>query len=255
MRLVDSHCHFDDDSFDADRGAALARARAAGVEAIVLPAISAATWPRLRALAARDAIYHASYGLHPMYMAEHKACDLDALPQWLESGQAVAVGECGLDFYIDDPDPDAQRDFFDAQLGIARELDLPVIVHARRAVDEVTRLARRHPGIRGVIHSFSGSEQQARQLIDLGFCLGFGGPITYPRANRLRGLVASLPLDALLLETDAPDQPDADHRGERNEPALLPRIAEEIAALRGISAREVAETTTRNAAKLFNLPL
>lgn len=254
MDLFDSHAHFDDDSFDADRDAAHARALAAGVREQVLPAVSAATWPRLKHVAARYEGLYAAYGLHPMYLAEHRDAHLHALREWVEHERPVAVGECGLDFYVPDLDPDRQIAYFTAQLALAREFKLPVIVHARRAVDEVTKHIRRHPGLRGVIHSFSGSEQQARSLIDLGFCLGFGGPITYERANRLRRLVARLPLEAILIETDSPDQPDCMHRGERNEPAYLPSVLNELARLRDQDPLEIASATTANARRLFALP-
>jgi len=255
LRLIDSHCHLDDAAFDADRAAVLARAAAVGIEAIVLPAVTAASWPRMRTVAAGDPRLYASYGLHPMFMAEHRPEHLDALPGWLERERPVAVGECGLDFYIDDPDRAAQERYFDAQLGIARDFDLPVIVHSRKANDEVTKYIRRHPGVRGVIHSFSGSEQQARQLIDLGFCLGLGGPITHARARRLHRLVAELPLEALLAETDAPDQPGSAHRGQRNEPGFLPEVIETMARLRDVAPEDIAAATCENARRLFNLPL
>jgi TatD DNase family protein len=146
-----------------------------------------------------------------------------------------------------------QRHYFSAQLALARELDLPVIVHARRAVEEVILSLRRLPGLRGVVHSFAGSEQQAQRLWDIGFHLGIGGPVTYARARRLRNLVARMPLDRLLLETDAPDQPDAMHRGQRNEPARLGEVLGCIASLRDESAAAIATATTANARRLFGL--
>lgn len=254
MELIDSHAHFDDSSFEPDRDAAYQRAVAAGVTGQILPAVTAAGWPELKRVASRYPGLHAAYGLHPMFLADHRPEHLEALAQWLDREDAVAVGECGLDFYVPGLDPDEQIRYFDAQLSLSRQFDLPVIIHARRAVDQVIKYLRRHPGVRGVIHSFAGSDQQARQLIDLGFCLGFGGPITYPRANRLRGLVATLPLEAMLLETDAPDQPDSGHRGERNEPAYLPRILAEMAELRGATPADIAAVTTANTRRLFALP-
>jgi TatD DNase family protein len=253
LMFIDTHCHFDDAAFDADRYACLARARAAGVEAQVLPAVSRASWPKLKAVAASDSRLHPAYGLHPMLLAEHTPSDLEALALWVERERPVAVGECGLDLFVTDLDPDAQWTCFTGQLALAREYDLPVIIHARRAVDLVTKALRRYPGVSGVVHSFSGSLQQARQLIDLGFKLGFGGPVTYPRARRLRQLVTELPLESIVLETDAPDQPGAGHRGERNEPAFLPEIAAEIATLRDMDPAHLAEATTINARQLFRL--
>lgn len=253
--LIDSHSHFDAAEFDPDRACAYQRARAVGVAAQVLPAISARLWLTLKAVAEQyDGLYPA-YGLHPIFLAEHRPEHLTELADWLTRERPVAVGEIGLDFYLPNLDPDRQAAFFTGQLQLAREFELPVIVHARRAVDQVIKHLRRYPGLRGVVHSFAGSEQQAGQLLDLGFFLGFGGPITYPRAQRLHRLVRTLPLERLLLETDAPDQPSVDHRGQRNEPGFLPTILARVAALRAQDPAEIAAATTRNAEELFGLCL
>ncbi len=150
-------------------------------------------------------------------------------------------------------DPERQRVFFEGQLRLAREFELPVVVHARRAVDAVLAAVRRFGPLRGVVHSFPGSADQAKRLYDLGFLIGIGGPVTYERANRLRKLAAEVPIECLLLETDAPDQPDSAHRGQRNEPARLIAVCETIAALRGIAAETLAATTAANAERLFRL--
>ena len=252
--LVDSHSHFDAPEFDSDRAAALARARAAGVTRQVVPAVSAASWPKLRDVCAQDSGLFPAYGLHPMFLADHRPEHLDELNAWIERERPVAVGECGLDYFVEGLDRDRQHAYFDGQLRLAREFELPLIVHARRAVDAVIGAIKRTGGLRGVVHSFSGSPEQARQLWDLGFLIGLGGPVTYERANRLRMLARTMPLEFLLLETDAPDQPDAGIRGQRNEPARLPRVLDVIAALRGIPADELARATTRNAERLFALP-
>ena len=252
--LVDSHSHLDAPEFDGDRDAALARARAAGVTRQVVPAVAASSWPKLREVCAQDAGLFAAYGLHPMYLSEHRPAHLEDLRTWIEREKPVAVGECGLDFFVEGLDAETQQQYFDGQLRLAREFDLPVIVHARRAVDAVIASVKRVGRLRGVVHSFSGSPQQARQLWQLGFLIGLGGPVTYERANRLRALARTMPLDYLLLETDAPDQPDAGIRGQRNEPARLPVVRDVIAGLRGITAVEVSQATTRNAERLFNLP-
>ncbi len=254
MQLVDSHCHLDAPAFDGDRDAVLARAGAAGVAAMVVPAVTAAGWPGLRQACAANPALHPAYGLHPMFLAEHCPPHLDALRAWVEREAPCAIGECGLDFFVEGLDPDTQRQYFHAQLQLAREAGLPVIVHARRATEEVIHTLRRVGGLRGVVHSFSGSPEQARQLWDLGFLIGLGGPLTYPRANRLRTLVATMPLEFLLLETDAPDQPDAAIRGQRNEPARLPAVAAAIAGLRGQTVEEIAARTSENARRLFKLP-
>lgn len=251
VELVDSHCHLDVAEFDVDRGGVLQRARAAGVVHQVVPAIDAAGWPKLARICAGAPGLHPAYGLHPMFLDAHEDAHLQALDGWLKREDAVAVGECGLDYFVEGLDRDRQQAVFDAQLALAQRHDLPVIVHARRAVDAVIASIRRHPGVRGVVHSYAGSVEQARQLWDLGFLLGLGGPVTYERAKRLRRLAAEMPLDFLLLETDAPDQPDAGHRGQRNEPARLVGVLDTIAQLRGAPREQIAEATTANARGLF----
>lgn len=254
-RLFDSHCHLDAAEFDADRDEVLARAHAAGVHGLLLPATDAAGWPALRALCAATPGLHPAYGLHPMFLARHRREHLDLLRDWLARERPVAVGECGLDFWNGSDDAAQQLDLLDGQLRLAREFDLPVVLHARKALDAVTAALRRIGGLRGVVHSFSGSPQQARALWDLGFHLGIGGPVTYPRARRLRALVATMPARWLLLETDSPDQPPLGSQGQRNEPARLPQVATEVAALRGETAASLAATTTANACRLFGLPV
>lgn len=254
MRLVDSHSHFDAAEFDADRAAAHARAVAAGVVAQIVPAVDAAGWPKLRQTCAGLPGLWPAYGLHPMYLDAHRPEHLPALRAWIERERPLAVGECGLDYFVEGLDAEAQLFYFDGQLRLAREFDLPVIVHARRAVDAVIAAIRRIGGLRGVVHSFSGSAEQAAQLHRLGFLLGIGGPVTYARANRLRKLVAGMPLEQLLLETDSPDQPGAAHRGQRNEPAHLLEVLDAIATLRKVPRDDIAAATRENAVRLFNLP-
>ncbi|ALN58405.1 TatD related DNase [Lysobacter enzymogenes] len=251
--LIDSHCHLDAPEFDPDRAEVVARARAAGVAAQVVPAIDAAGWPKLREVCAATPGLHPAYGLHPMFLDSHRPGHLPLLGEWLQRERPCAVGECGLDYYIEGLDRETQSRYFDGQLELAREFDLPVIVHARHAVDATLAAIRRVGGLRGVVHSYSGSEEQAQQLWKLGFLLGLGGPVTYERAQRLRRIAATMPLEFLLLETDAPDQPDAEIRGQRNEPARLAGICGTIARLRGVPAEEVARATSDNARRLFGL--
>ena len=254
MRLVDSHSHFDAAEFDSDRAQAHARALDAGVTRQVVPAVDAACWPKLKAVCAEYPGLFPAYGLHPMYLASHRPTHLRDLRDWIERERPVAVGECGLDFFVDGLDTEAQGFYFEGQLRLAREFDLPVIVHARRAVDPAIAAIRKAGELRGVVHSFSGSAEQAAQLWKLGFLLGIGGPVTHERANRLRRTVATMPLEQLLLETDSPDQPGAAHRGERNEPGYLPEVLDVIAGLRGMEREELAAATTANAERLFALP-
>lgn len=254
MGLIDSHCHLDAPEFDLDRAAVLDEARAAGVHAQIIPAVSAASWPGLQALCAQHADLHPAYGLHPMFLPEHRRQHLDQLQGWVQREQPVAVGEFGLDFFIESLDPAEQQHYFNAQLAIAAAAGLPVILHARRAVEAVLLALKRYRGrLRGVVHSYAGSSEQAQQLFDLGFMLGIGGPVTYPRAQRLRELVSHMPIEFLLLESDAPDQPLAAWRGQRNHPARVREVAACIAALRGSTVDEIASRTTENADTLFRL--
>lgn len=251
--LADSHVHLDDARFDPDRPAALERARAAGVSLQVIPGTDAASWSRIHALCADGRGLFPAYGMHPMFMHRHHSNDLAALSHWLKTQRPVAVGEIGLDFHEESHDAQGQRDYFQQQLALARDFDLPVILHARAALDEVTTTLRRAGGLRGVVHSFSGSQEQAEQLWKLGFHLGIGGPVTYERAQRLRRIVASMPIEYLLLESDAPDQPGAAHRGERNEPSYLTDTLQVIAELRGEDPNDVAAATTANVLRLFGI--
>jgi len=253
MRLIDSHCHLDAPAFDSDREAVVACARVAGVVAQVLPAVTASRWSLLRAACTLAPGLFPAYGLHPMFLDEHRPEHMDELRQWIERERPVAIGECGLDYFVSGLDMEVQQCYFDAQLKLARDYDLPVIIHARRAVDAVIASIRKIGDLRGVVHSFAGSLEQARQLWQLGFLIGLGGPVTYPRARRLRRLAALMPLDFLLLETDAPDQPDHCIPGQRNEPARLAVIATTVARLRRQSADEIAQITTANAIRLFGL--
>ena len=215
--LIDSHCHLDVADFAEDREAVLSRARDAGVRHIVVPAIERETWGELQNICRDSPMLHPAYGLHPMFLDRHRDDDLSALDARLMAGDAIAIGECGLDHFVEEiADPagrDRQQQLFEAQLELARKHDLPVIIHARRAVEDVIHSLRRLNGLRGVVHSYPGSLEQAKQLQKLDFLLGFGGPVTYPRARRLREMVATIPADQLLLESDAPDQPDVDWRG------------------------------------------
>lgn len=253
--LIDSHVHTDNDRLQPDLERVLNDARAANIIAQIIPGISRQYWPRIKQLCSQHSDLFACYGLHPCFCDDHQPGDLEALAVWLGRERAVAVGECGLDYAISGADKAAQQHLFAAQLALAREFNLPIVIHARRALEDVLRMIRSSGHGKGVVHSFNGSLQQASRLIELGYKLSFGGAVTYDRANRLRKLVAQLPLEALLLETDAPDQPDADHHKQRNEPAYLFNVWQSIGAIRSESAEELAYATTCNAIELFNLPL
>ncbi len=251
---IDSHTHIDAPEFEHDRGEVIARARAVGVTRQLVPAVTATSWSHLREVCATYPGLYPAYGLHPMYLDLHGDEDLDALRAWIEREKPCAVGECGLDFFVESLDPVRQRHFFHEQLRIARAYELPVIVHARRAFEEVIHTLREFDIRGGIVHSFGGSAEQARQLHAMGMLIGIGGPLTYERATRLRAIVTELPIEQLVLETDSPDQPLANWRGQRNEPARLIEIAELVAQLRGTTPKALAEATTRNLERCFKLP-
>ena len=242
--LIDTHCHLDAAEFDADRDAVHAAALAAGVERIVVPAVAVDGFPMTKTVVERYPGCIAAYGIHPLYVTEARETDLALLREWLAAEKPVAVGEIGLDGYVTDSDPARQEFFFVEQLKLAREFDLPVLLHVRRAVDPVLKHLRRI-GVRGgIAHAFNGSRQQADAFIKLGFKLGFGGAMTFSGSTRIRALAAGLPLDAIVLETDAPDIPPAWLGGGRNAPAQLPRIAALLAELRATSSADIAAAST-----------
>lgn len=251
--IIDSHCHLDDDRFDIDRDQVVQRAHDVGISQIVIPATHASRWPRVKQISQQYAGVSASYGLHPMFMQQHQPADVDALDDWLTREEAVAVGECGLDFWESDEDQPEQLELFRGQLQVALNHRLPVIIHARKALDLVIREIRRSGIQSGVIHSFSGSLQQAQQLVDLGFKLGIAAIVSYDRAKKLRQVVREIELDALMIETDAPDQPGPEHRGKRNEPAFLVDHLHTIASLRDMDVNECADALSRNCIQLFRL--
>ena len=265
---IDTHCHLDASEFASDVQAVRARARAAGVAHCVLPAVCATNFDRVRELAHETGDSYA-LGIHPMYVAQSLDSDLatldEALHQYRADTQLVAVGEIGLDFFVPElcvsPLRERQQYFYTEQLKLARKHDLPVLLHVRRSVDQVLKGLRDTAGgtaWSGIAHAFNGSEQQAQAFMALGLKLGFGGALTYERALQLRRLAVNLPLDSLVLETDAPDMPphwlyrSAAERADglaqaRNEPCELPRIGAELARLRGIDAPELARATSANA--------
>ena len=260
MYWIDSHCHLDAAEFDADRQAVRDSARSAGVGLCVLPAVEAANFDAVRLLAHTHGDVYA-LGIHPLYTPQAQAQDLQTLDQQLRLHRSdkrlVAVGEIGLDGWVPGLDMATQQRFYTAQLQLARLHRLPVILHVRRSADLLLKGLRQTPVQGGIAHAFNGSLQQARQFIDLGFKLGFGGALTYERALQLRRLATELPLDALVLETDSPDIPPhwlyvtAAQRAAgvaqgRNTPDQVPRIAQLLADLRGVSLEEVQWVTTRN---------
>ncbi len=245
--FIDTHCHLDAEEFGDSQAALIQAAHDAGVERIVIPSVARANFGIVRDLCARHPGCAPAYGIHPMYTDGAMPEDLAALREYLAQPEAVAVGEIGLDFFIQHYDRARQEHFFAEQLKLAREFDLPVLLHIRRAQDIVLKHLRQYRVRGGIAHAFNGSRQQADEFIKLGFKLGFGGAMTYSRATRLRELAATLPLDSIVLETDAPDiPPDFLERGLPNEPQYVPHIAQTLVELRGMTIEEIARITTEN---------
>ena len=253
MELIDTHCHLDAAEFDADRQAVLARARAKGVTTIVVPGVTAPGWDYLWQFCAAEPGLYPALGLHPVYLDQHEAADLAKLEILLADHRPVAVGEIGLDYYVTKLDRERQQVLFEAQLALARDAGLPVILHVRKAHDAVLATLRRIRVPGGIAHAYNGSLQQAQQYIELGFKLGFGGMLTYERSRRLRQLAQALPVESIVLETDAPDLTVAQHRGMRNSPEYLPYCLAALAEVRGESREELARQTSANARAVLEL--
>ena len=260
MTWIDTHCHLDAPEFDTDRAAVLAHARAAGVGQLVVPAVCAAHFDAVRTLAHQHGLAYA-LGIHPLYVDQSTDADLDhladALDRHRDDPRLVAVGEIGLDHFVPGLDRQRQQRFYAAQLKLAQQAGLPVILHVRRSADNLLAGLRRTGVAGGIVHAFNGSRVQADAFIERGFRLGFGGALTFDRALQIRRLASDLPASALVLETDAPDMPPhwlyrtaaqrAAGETSRNQPAELPRIAAALAALRGWSLAQTAAVTCANA--------
>jgi TatD DNase family protein len=248
---IDTHCHLDAGEFDTDRDTVAAAAYASGVARIVIPAVARANFATVRALAHRiqGGVY--ALGIHPLFTPQSHEEDLEALRHEIEASlddpRFVGIGEIGLDYFVPGLDDARQRFFYDAQLKLAREFALPVICHVRKSQDLVLKGLRRFGVTGGIAHAFNGSFQQAQAFIDHGMRLGFGGNVTFERSRQIRRLAAELPLEAIVVETDAPDIPPAWRYKQRNAPDQVPRIGSVIADLRGISVSALQLGTTANA--------
>jgi TatD DNase family protein len=253
--LVDTHCHLDAAEFDPDRDALVAAAKVgspgtASVAAFVIPAVERANFDAVASICRDYPGCVPAYGIHPLYVDRARPEDLEALREMLRREPAVAVGEIGLDRHVEPRDDAQQMFYFTEQLKIAAEFGLPVLLHVRKAIDPILKCLReiRVPGaMGGIAHAFNGSKEQAEEFIRLGFKLGFGGAMSFEGSKRIRALAAELPLDAIVLETDAPDIPPAWKQGGRNTPADLVPIAETLAKLRSLPLAEIAAATTKNA--------
>lgn len=260
--FFDSHCHLTAEQFDADRDAVIQRALDAGVTRMLTLATDAASSRAVIELAERYACVYAAVGIHPESVGQAEIGDWRLIREFAAHPKVVAIGEIGLDYYWTKTTADLQQDFFEKQLELAAELNLPVAIHDRDAHPKIIETlqtfarraqssARREP--RGVLHAFSGSVEMARTAFDLGFLVSFGGPLTFKNNKRAPEILRALPLDKILLETDAPYLAPHPFRGQRNEPARVKLIAERIAEYKSVETTEVARQTAQNASQLFRL--
>ncbi|TBN34974.1 TatD family hydrolase [Pseudomonas sp. BGI-2] len=257
MELIDSHTHLDFPDFDEDRSALLAESRTLGVRRMVVLGVYQGNWQRVWDLVQSDPDLHAAFGLHPVYLDQHHPEDLPELGDWLTRlaghRQLCAVGEIGLDYFIETLDRERQQALFDAQLQLAVDFNLPALIHVRRSHAAVIATLKRFRLKRaGIIHAFAGSKEEAREYIKLGFKLGLGGAATWPQALRMHRVLADLPLESVVLETDSPDMAPVMFPGQRNSPAHLPAICSALAGIMGITSEQLAAASTANACELFS---
>lgn len=257
--MIDTHCHLNFDAFDGDREAVVVRAHAAGVDRIIVPAVDLPTSAAVIALAQAQRGVYAAVGIHPNSTANWSAEHLAAIEDYSRAPKVVAIGEIGLDYHWNYSPPATQKIAFQAQLELAKRLQLPVIIHNRESSEDVMAMLESWardlpPALQnrpGVMHSFSGSMAIAERALAAGFYLGFTGPITYKNAEETRKIAAEVPIERLLVETDAPYLTPIPHRGKRNEPAYIPLVVERLAAVKGVTTDEMAHITTENAERLF----
>lgn len=257
MDLIDTHTHLDFPDFDADRQALMAQSRALGVREMVVLGVYQGNWQRVWELVQSDPDLHAAFGLHPVYLEDHRPEHLTELGDWLGRlaghRQLCAVGEIGLDYFIETLDRERQQALFDAQLQLAVDFHLPALIHVRRSHAAVIATLKRFKLKRaGIIHAFAGSQEEAREYIKLGFKLGLGGAATWPQALRMHRVLAHLPLESVVLETDSPDMAPAMFPGQRNSPAHLPAICTALAQIISLAPEQLAAASSANARELFN---
>lgn len=251
--IFDTHAHYDDKAFDADREALLAAMPENGVGLILNPGCDVPSSERALALAERFPHVYAAVGVHPEDMANMRAGDLERIGELARRERCVAVGEIGLDYYWDAEHKEEQKTLFARQLELAQALDLPVIVHDREAHADCLELVRRYEGLRGVFHCYSGSAEMAELLLRRGWYLGFDGPITYKNARKAVEVLALCPLDRILVETDSPYLSPVPLRGKRNDSRNLPHVLRKIAEIKGLTEEEVAAATWDNGRRLFGI--
>lgn len=257
MQLIDSHTHLDFAVFDHDRLQVLAGCQALGVKRALVMGISSANWDKLWQLCQQHSMLYAAFGLHPMFLAQHTQQNLIQLETYLQRfsqhNKCVAVGEIGLDYYLAELDKTKQQQLFQAQLELAKQFDLPVCLHVRRAhADTVKYLKQVKLERGGIVHAFSGSLEEAKEYLKLGFYLGIGGAATWEQAKHLHRVFREIPTQHWVLETDAPDMAPSFHAKQRNSPEFLPQICQQLAQLKQISPEQLAQITTNNVQQLFH---
>jgi TatD DNase family protein len=255
MKIIDTHCHLDFDAFEHDRDKVLKRARQNGLCGFIIPAVKQNTWNSLIELCKQSSDMYYALGLHPMFIQTHELDHIESLRECVASNQPIAVGEIGLDFYDGSLQAEKQKMIFEQQLKLAGEVNLPVILHVRKAHEEVLACLKKFPVRGGIVHAFNGSLQQAERYLKHNFKFGFGGMLTYERSSKLRKLASELPIESIVLETDSPDMVVKQHRGERNSPEYLPYCLKSLAEVRGIPVHHIAQQTSLNACDVLNLKI
>ena len=253
LDLIDSHCHLDFEVFDNERSAMIQKLTEVGINHLIIPAVNASGWQNLIQLCQSHPNLHYALGLHPMFLAEHHPDQLAILKQHIKHNRPLAIGEIGLDFYNKETNKKLQAQFFQAQLMIAKEAQLPVLMHIRKTHDLVINVLKKIPQTGGICHAFNGTIRQAHSYIEMGFLLGFGGTLTYPNAPKIKHLAQTIPLESIVLETDSPDMPTASNKGGINSPFYLAEICQALAEIKGVNIERVAQQTSANVKKLFNL--
>ena len=253
--LFDTHAHYDDESFDADRDAVLTALPEQGVGLILNPGCDVESSRKAVRYAAAYPHVYAAVGIHPENCGGCTAGDLDAIRALAQQPKTVAIGEIGLDYYwAENPPRELQQQVLRDQLALARELALPVTIHDREAHADTLAIVREFPGVTGVFHCFSGSPEMARELLKRGWYLGFDGPVTYKNARRAPEVAAVTPLDRMLIETDSPYMTPVPYRGRRNDSGYVHLVAEKLAEWKGVTPEEMARVTTENGKRLFRIP-
>ena len=252
MKIIDTHCHLDVADFEHDRNDVLNRCRSSGISKIIIPAIKSKTWATLLGLCEIERGLYPALGLHPVFLEKHHENDIEQLDNLVQISRPIAIGEIGLDYYLKELDQQKQAELFETQLLIAKKYDLPVILHLRKAHDQVLQLLKKIKVKGGFCHAFNGTLQQADKYTEYGFKLGFGGTLTYPNSTKIHKLAKELPIESIVLETDAPDMVVESHRGERNSPEYIVESLTALAKIRNEDIETIASQTTKNANDVMN---